>query len=506
MTAAPIGAEEFEALRQYIHRVAGIQLGNQKQHLVTGRLGPRLRALGLMSYGDYLDYVTHDKSGAEARELVNCITTNKTSFFREQHHFDALKSKIVPEIVARTRTGGSKKIRIWSSACSSGQEPWSIAMTLADALGSFAGWDIKILASDLDTNVLAKAENATYDEIAVEEIPAAYRTKYLEAAPDGEFRIAKALRDVVSFRCMNLIEASSWGFRSKFDVVFCRNVAIYFDKPTQEVLFKSLAAQLEPTGYLMSGHSENLHWLAAVLCPIGNTIHVLTNPGRALPPPLPAAHKPMAAPALSVSRLRVAAAPLPQRALTRAAILSPVTGKKEVAIQVGGIHASAQGVIVKTTLGSCIAACLYDPVARVGGMNHFLLPEDKSGSRAPTNFGINAMEILITSLMKLGGDRRRFVAKVFGGAEPNRLGVTRIGKQNAEFALGYLADEGIEVIAKKLGGETAMMVVFDTGEGKAFVKQVERAGDLLGEEQRHRAKLAAQMHPVDEDIVFFGTP
>ncbi|MDB4942177.1 MAG: Chemotaxis protein methyltransferase CheR [Labilithrix sp.] len=542
---------EFDALRTVIRDVAGIQLGSNKQQLVLGRLAPRLRALGLSTFTEYLRHLERDRSGAEIRELVNCITTNKTSFFREPHHFELLRTKIVPELIARAQTTGNKRIRIWSAGCSTGQEPWSIAMTLADALGSLAGWDIRILASDLDTNVLETAERATYDDLAVGEIPLPLRRKYLEVAPNGESRVVRPLRDLVTFRRLNLVEPSTWTIRTRFDVVFCRNVAIYFDRDTQETVFRGLAAHLEPTGYLMSGHSENLHWLSSVLRAVGSTVHVLAGvpsaasspsdaPGRSLAPP----GRSMAPPVMSLRPGAVASNPLiitrppatrsfsvvpgarslgpAARAVMKVGTLPdpavqvrlsapPLAlasiapgGQREVAIQVGGIHASAKGALIRTTLGSCVAACVFDPEARIGGMNHFLLPEDRSGSRGPTNFGIHAMELLINSVMKLGGDRRRFVAKLFGGADQHGA-TARVGQLNTDFAKQYLEDEGIPIVAEKLGGISAMSIVFDTTTGKVLVKLLERTQELANAERVHRAALAAQVRPVEDDIVFFGT-
>jgi len=495
----PLETREFEALRRIIRDAAGIHMGDQKRDLVAGRLQSRLRELRLGGFADYIKYLAADATGDETRQLVNCITTNKTSFFREPHHFDFIRDRLVPEVLHR----GQRKLRIWSAACSMGHEPWSIAMTLASALGSFAGWDVKILASDLDTEVLATAEAATYDDLAVEDVPAALRAKYLESAPNGMHRVVSSLRSLVTFRRMNLVQPQSWQIRGKFDLVMCRNVAIYFDRPTQELVFKSLTNTLEPTGYLMSGHSENLHWLSDTLTPIGQTIHVRTGN-------VPAAPKSGTRPAVrALLQAAAATSPVIRAQLPPPPPPAPVApAAPEIAIQVGGVHASDKGAIIRTTLGSCIAVCMYDPERRVGGMNHFLLPQDNgSGGRTASHFGINAMELLINGMMKLGAERSRLVAKVFGGGATMGSALSSgVGRRNADFALSFLADEGIPVAAKKVCASTALSVLFDSGTGVVRVKEVGSVPELYREEQKVMARLSLPPPPVDQDITFFGLP
>ncbi len=471
---------EFEGLRRVIRQVAGIHLRETKKPLVAGRLQRRLRELGLESFSEYLRLVEDSANGDERKELINCITTNKTSFFREPHHFDFLRGKVIPEIVERVRAGMPRRIRIWSAGCSTGQEPWTIAMTVADALGSLAGWDVRILASDLDTNVLETAERAVYDDEELASVPAPLRDRWFESFAGGH-RVKGPLRTLVTFRRINLVEFSSWKIRTHFDVIFCRNVAIYFDRPTQEALFDGLASLLEPTGYLLSGHSENLHGLSHVLRPLGNTVHVpLAQPSGAL-------RRPQPAPAVQARNTPLS------------------TSTPEIALQVGGVQASATGARLRTTLGSCIAVCLHDREARVGGMNHFLLPHDRTGSRGPSSFGVHAMEMLINAMMKLGGERHRFVAKVFGASEQFGSGSQHhVAKKNADFVLRFLAEEGIPVVAQKLGGRAALSVVFETAEGRAFVRTFDRAPDVVEAERRHLAALSSRRRAFDDDITFFG--
>lgn len=276
MNAKPAGPAEllphdFERFRQLIRRLAGIDLRDTKRDLVAGRVQRRLRELGLSSFSEYLRLLEEDAT--EHEEFINSITTNKTSFFRESHHFDFLRETVLPEIALRARAGGPRRIRIWSAGCSTGQEPWTIAMVLADTLGLLAGWDVRILASDLDTSVLGAAARATYTGLELEDVPEKERARHFVAAPGG-YRVRDSLRALVTFRRINLVAPEAWTIRTNFDVIFCRNVAIYFDQPTQALVFGELASRLEPTGYLITGHSENLHGLTHLVRPIGQTVHV----------------------------------------------------------------------------------------------------------------------------------------------------------------------------------------------------------------------------------------
>lgn len=499
----PLETKEFDGLRRIIREVAGITLSDQKRELVAGRLQSRLRALGFTSFSEYLPYVTAEKAGEEGRELINCITTNKTSFFREPHHFAFMRERMIPDLLERVRGGAPRKIRIWSAGCSMGHEPWTIAMTLAESIGSLAGWDIRILASDLDTNVLATAEEAIYDDIAIADVPAPLRAKYFQASRsgDGFNRVAAQLRPLVTFRRINLTAPATWSIRTQFDMIFCRNVAIYFDRPTQATVFTSLANHLGPHGYLVSGHSENLHWLSDVITPVGNTIHVRTGTVPSAPK---SGVRPSARP--RPPETQAPRPPLVPRARLElpAATSSPVG--REVAIQAGGVHASAEGITIRTLLGSCVAVCLYDAKVRIGGMNHFLLPADTGGGdRAPASFGVHSMELLINGLMKLGADRRRLVAKVFGGGSVIGGLTTSIGERNVAFAREFLRDEGIQIVAQKVGVTSALSVLFDTGTGTARVKELAAEPDVVRDERRCLQDLA-RPRPVDQDITFFGTP
>ncbi|MBI3774422.1 MAG: protein-glutamate O-methyltransferase CheR [Gammaproteobacteria bacterium] len=219
---------DFAHIRELVYRYAGIALSDAKRNLVYSRLARRLRRLNL-----------------------------NTSFFRENHHFETLRNLVLPELMAGH---GKRRIRIWSAGCSTGEEPYSIAMTVKESVPESSGWDVKILATDLDTNVLQKARDGIYDAERVQQIPQARLQRWMRrgsGANAGQVRVSNELQDIIQFNQLNLME--SWPMRGPFDVIFCRNVVIYFDKDTQRRLFDRFADLMAPEGYLFVGHSETLY-------------------------------------------------------------------------------------------------------------------------------------------------------------------------------------------------------------------------------------------------------
>ena len=245
--ASDMDARTLERVRRLVMQMAGIMLGSNKASMVRARLSKRLAATGHVDISDYLDFVERGDDPAERSEFISVMTTNVTHFFREAHHFDRLA-----EIAAQTRRTG-QPLKVWSAACSSGPEPYSIAMTLAEARLSSA--DARILATDIDQKILAKAIAGTYPMRELHGTPPALLAKYVSTAPDGGTMVP-ALKAMIDFKPLNL--TASWPFRTQFDVIFCRNVAIYFDAPTQHVLWSRLISVLKPGGHLFIGHSERL--------------------------------------------------------------------------------------------------------------------------------------------------------------------------------------------------------------------------------------------------------
>ena len=471
---------EFEAFRKLIREVTGISLAPAKRELLRGRLSKRMRQLGLSDFAEYLRMVTDRESNpGEMAELVNCITTNKTDFLREPHHFHFLKEVAFPEIVELGTRTGTKNLRVWSAACSTGPEPYTIAMTARDFFNPLPGWDIRILASDVDSNCLKTASLARYPEHMIDCVPIEQKKRYfLRGTGDaaGQVVVKPTLRELVTFRQINFAD-DSWPVRSQFDVIFCRNALIYFDQEFQEQLIRRFLRHLAPHGYLILGHSENIAWMKE-LEPIGNTVYRLKS-GAARPEPV----KPRPEPVATVSRApAIQNRRQPEPAVKRAPIVkkspqpapAPPGVKKRKAIVAGEVYASRDPVIITTLLGSCIAVCLYDPTVQAGGMNHFLLPAANTAEAANACFGINAMELLINELMTIGGDRNRMVAQLFGGGSvmQGHLQSSRVGEQNISFVRKYLNTEGIPILEQKVGGSKAMRISMLATTGQVMAKEL----------------------------------
>ncbi len=245
---------EFEFIRTVVYERSRINLGPDKRELVSARVGKRLRATKVPSLGEYCTLLQSPAAEEELGHLIDAISTNHTFFFREIAHFDFLRSRVLP---AFTATAGHGRFYVWSAACSSGEEPYSIAMTLTETLAQ-KSWHVE--ATDISRRILHRASEAIYRDDTVERLPAMTLRAHFQRGTgpqDGNYRVKAALRERVTFRHLNLLEGEP-PFRDPFHVIFCRNVMIYFDRPTQEELVARLTQRLVPGGYLFVGHSESL--------------------------------------------------------------------------------------------------------------------------------------------------------------------------------------------------------------------------------------------------------
>lgn len=252
---------DYQFIRELVYSHSRIHLGPAKRELVSARLGRRLRATNLTSIGEYCRFLQCKKGEEEISHLIDAISTHHTSFFREPAHFDFLSKTAVPDMIARREGQSWPTFKVWCAACSTGEEPYSIAMTLMRALEPVSpAWPVHIEATDISHRVLQRARIGVYSKEALKDLPAPLVRRCFQKGfgpQNGNYRVKQFLQDAVTFRQMNLLEGSP-PFSDRYHVIFCRNVMIYFDRPTRHELVRRLSSLLVPGGYLMVGHSESL--------------------------------------------------------------------------------------------------------------------------------------------------------------------------------------------------------------------------------------------------------
>lgn len=297
-----IHPNDFHLFQQLIHSETGIWLRDSKHLMLCSRLARRLRHHGMTSYREYYEFLqTKDPKKTELRALINCITTNKTSFFREAHHFKSLEQLVQERFHHSRNHGAMGQFRVWSAACSTGEEPYSILMTLMEGITAAASpgpmlvsplhsanqnhsllhnlplWDLRVLATDIDTDVLDRAKTGIYDSEDMADLPAMLQRKYFlrgTGRMEGMMRVKPELRQRADFRRLNFKDAV-WDIDEQFDAIFCRNCLIYFDQQMQENVIRRLVKHLRPGGYLFLGHSEHMPWLQEILIPMDRTTYQL---------------------------------------------------------------------------------------------------------------------------------------------------------------------------------------------------------------------------------------
>ena len=249
--------KSFEELSQIVYRDSGIVLSTCKRNLLVSRLSNRLRDLNLKNYSEYCDYLRGELGPSEIRKLTPLVTTNVTRFFREAHHFDYLRTDLLPPLIERARKGGS--VRVWSAGCSTGEEPYSIAMVILDMFPEAAEHNVKILGTDIDPIVIQTGRSGHYQAVSTSGPHNRLLTKFMRNTPDdhGSASVADDLRKLVTLNELNLLH--DWPMQRPFDIIFCRNVVIYFDAGTQNKLWKRFADQLKTGGHLILGHSERVN-------------------------------------------------------------------------------------------------------------------------------------------------------------------------------------------------------------------------------------------------------
>ena len=252
--ALTLSDADFQKIAGFANEGFGLVLDLSKKNMVFRRLSPQIRKLGLPDFTDYAKRLKEDE--AERLNLLSLLTTNLTHFFREKHHFDLMRKTALPQLAQRLQAGG--RVRMWSCACSSGEEPYSIAMEVCEAIPAAMTANLKILATDIDPEILQRAETGRYNQDQVKGIPAHFRSKYFTESNDDDpmYSVTPQVKKMIGFGQLNL--PGEWPFQGEFDVIFCRNVAIYFSTKTQEILWSRLVDRLPSGGLLFIGHSERI--------------------------------------------------------------------------------------------------------------------------------------------------------------------------------------------------------------------------------------------------------
>ncbi len=269
-----ISSRDYSRLRELVYDEAGINLGSERRTMLEGRIRRRLKDLAIHSYGEYCDYLF---SGEGLRDelvhLIDVVTTNKTDFFREPRHFEFLTATALPEFLAAN--AARRPLQVWSAACSTGEEPYTLAMVLSECGLTHPGFAFRMIATDISTTVLKKAELGIYSADAVRPVPQSLKVKYFMRGRERSFervRVVPELRRLIEFRRLNFMD-SDYGIQEEFDIIFCRNVIIYFDRPTQQSILEKITQHLRPRGYLFMGHAETLHELDLPVTPIAPALY-----------------------------------------------------------------------------------------------------------------------------------------------------------------------------------------------------------------------------------------
>ena len=268
-----MSSREFASLSRFIYEQCGIKMPEAKKTMLEGRLQKRLRGLGMRNFADYTEYLFSPEGyDQELVQMIDLVTTNKTDFFREPDHFDYLRDRVLPEWCDRY---GKRRLQVWSAGCSTGQEPYTLAMVLHEFASRQPGFDYQILATDISTRVLEQARKAVYTDAVLEPVPPVMKSKYLMRSKDRHSdlaRIVPELRAKIRLRRLNFLD-DDFGLREPLDIIFCRNVIIYFDRPTQARLLQRFYEHLRLGGHIFMGHSETLSGLDVPLVSVAPTVY-----------------------------------------------------------------------------------------------------------------------------------------------------------------------------------------------------------------------------------------
>ena len=411
----PMSDKTFNRFSRFIQTELGIKMPETKKTMLQARLQKRLWKLGITSFDDYCDYLfSHEGMENELQHMIDVVTTNKTEFFREPKHFEYLAERVLPELIQRN--GCKDQFIVWCAGCSTGEEPYSLAMVLNEFAIQNPEFRFLILATDISSKVLEKAKLGIYDEELINSIPNQIRKKYLLRSKEkgkGLVRIAPELRALIRFRRLNFMDRN-FGLRELIDIVFCRNVIIYFDRPTQEGVLGRICRHLKPGGYLFTGHSETLNGMKLPLTPVSHTVYKHIDSEEKNHKELPVVY-------LKPAELCITDKPS----------------------------------IVRTVLGSCLAITMFHPHRRISAICHALLPQPEQHSAedgAPTNrlkYVNSVIPEMLAKLHEYGIEPDEIEVKMFGGADMltsqgERRNNQPVGRLNILKAMNVLEKHGLK--------------------------------------------------------------
>lgn len=438
----PMPDRIFGRFSKFIQTELGIKMPETKKTMLQARLQKRLWKLGMTSFDEYCDYLfSHEGMEHELVHMIDVVTTNKTEFFREPKHFEYLVEKVLPELIDRKGLG--ERFMLWCAGCSTGEEAYSLAMVLDNFAEQVPRFHFLILATDISTKVLQEAKLGIYDQERIEPIPKWMRKKYLLKNREEQkelVRISPQLRASIRFRRLNFMDRN-FGLRESMDIIFCRNVIIYFDRPTQEGVLDRICSYLNPGGYLFTGHSETLNGMKLPLVPVAHTVYKQIS-RDANNPEIPVVY-------LKPAELYVVDKP----------------------------------TIVRTVLGSCLAVTMFNRRLGVSAICHALLPQQdlKESSNNHLSEKLKYVDYVIPKMLaKMKSydiKAEEIEVKLFGGADLLNVQADQaknqpVGKLNIETAIKILEAEGLRPKASDVGGTIGRKIFFYTHTGEVLLKRL----------------------------------
>ena len=438
----PMTDETFLRFSQFIQNELGIKMPPAKKTMLQARLQKRLWKLDIDSFHTYYEYVFSPEGREnELPHMIDVVTTNKTDFFREPNHFDFLVERVLPELL--NNQGPEKRVTLWCAGCSTGAEPYSLAMVLRNYAEQIQDFQFFILGTDISTRVLEKAKLGIYDEETVEPVPAEFRKKYLLKSKEKDkalVRLVPEIRSNVRFRRLNLIK-NDFGLRETMDIIFCRNVIIYFNRETQEQVINRLYHHLAPGGYLFTGHSETLNGLSVPLKAVAHTVYQKEH-------------------AVDLS-----------------------TQLPVITLKPAELFISERPSIVRTVLGSCVAVTMFDRQLGVSAICHALLPGNDEGSEldtytsGPYKYINSVVPLMVQRLRNYGVNIADLEVKLFGGADMMTARMGRpnyhpVGKSNIDAVIQAINAQNLQVKVSDVGGHMGRKILFYTHTGEVLLKRI----------------------------------